>query len=336
MAAVALDARYRRGGLLTLFAFSIALGAAPAFIEKIYYLHLVTVMLIWIIMTQGLNVIQGYAGYVSICQATFFGIGAYASAIVTGTLGWPIAVGFGAAALAGFLSGMFIGWPSLKMRGHYFAIATMAFAVLVSSVMLNWKALTGGDAGLQDIPRPDPGVFGFESGDPRSYYYLVLFAAILSILFVSRLVRSRMGRAIIAVRENEAVAAAIGIDTTMAKRLAFSISAVLGAIAGAFYVHYINFVNPTPFHLGVSLNAILAVIIGGAGTVWGPVIGSALVVFLPEYLRVATEYRLITYGALIILVMIFMPRGVMGIVDRFGHAGTTRTDTSAVPAGTPK
>lgn len=290
--------------------------ALPMFIEKVYYLHLVTIMLIWVILTQGLNVIQGYAGYVSICQATFFGIGAYTSALVTSKLGWPVGAGFAAASLAGLLSGVLIGWPSLKMKGHYFAIATMAFAVLVSSVMLNWKVVTGGDAGLQGIPRPGFDLWGFELGSPQGYYYLVLIAAVLSVVFVGRLVRSRVGRAIIAVRENEAVAAAIGIDTTRSKRLAFGISAILGSVAGAFYVHYINFVNPTPFHLGVSLNAILAVIIGGAGTVWGPAIGSALVVFLPEYLRVATEYRMVIYGTLIILVMIFMPRGIMGILER--------------------
>ncbi|MCL4182934.1 MAG: branched-chain amino acid ABC transporter permease [Burkholderiaceae bacterium] len=299
----------------------LCMGLLPLMIEKVYYLHLMTIMLIWIILTQGLNVIQGYAGYVSICQATFFGIGAYASALVTVNLGWPVGAGFVASLLAGLVAGLFIGWPSLKMKGHYFAIATMAFAVLVGSVMHNWKSVTGGDAGLHDIPRPEFSFAGFELGSPQGYYYLVLIAAAASVAFVGRLVRSRVGRSIVAVRENEAVAAAIGIDTTRSKRLAFLISAVLGSISGAFYVHYINFLNPTPFHLDASLNAILAVIIGGAGTVWGPVIGSALVVFLPEYLRVATEYRMVIYGALIILVVIFMPRGVMGIWERFRPEG---------------
>ena len=306
----------RRLGLWLGTILLIVMAALPVFIEKVYYLHLVTIMLIWIVMTQGLNVIQGYAGYVSICQASFFGIGAYASALVTTKLGWPVGAGFLTALFAGVVSGLFIGWSALKMKGHYFAIATMAFAVLIGSVMLNWKAVTGGDAGLHDIPRPELTVWGFEFGSPRGYYYIALLAAAFSVWFVGRLVRSRVGRSIIAVRENERVAMAVGVDTTWSKRLAFTISAVFGSLAGALYAHYINFVNPTPFHLEASLNAILAVIIGGSGTVWGPVIGSALVVFLPEYLRVATTYRMVIYGALIIVVTIFMPRGVMSILER--------------------
>lgn len=298
-------------GLILLF----SMAALPAYIEKAYYLHLVTIMLIWIVMTQGLNIIQGYAGYVSICQATFFGIGAYASAIVTLKLGWPVSMGLTSAILAGALAGVVIGWPSLKMKGHYFAIATMAFAVLVGAVMLNWKELTGGDAGLHGIPRPEMVVWDFDLASPIGYYYITLVAASFSVWFVGRFSRSRVGRSIIAVRENEALARAIGVNTTRSKRLAFTISAVFGSFAGALYAHYINFVNPTPFHLEASLNAILAVIIGGSGTVWGPVIGSALVVFLPEYLRVATMYRMVIYGALIILVTIFMPRGVMSILE---------------------
>lgn len=315
MGSLAMKDRWRGPGLWLGTLLFLLMAVLPAFIEKVYYLHLITIMLIWIVMTQGLNVIQGYAGYVSICQATFFGIGAYASALVTTRFGWPISAGFLAALTAGIVSGVLIGWPALKMKGHYFAIATMAFAVLVGSVMLNWKALTGGDAGLHDIPRPELTVWDFELGSPRGYYYIALLAAAFSVWFVGRLVRSRVGRSIVAVRENELVAMAVGVDTTRSKRLAFTISAVFGSLAGAMYAHYINFVNPTPFHLEASLNAILAVIIGGSGTVWGPVIGSALVVFLPEYLRVATTYRMVIYGVLIILVTIFMPRGVMSILD---------------------
>lgn len=301
--------RWRGRGLAAIAL--LVMGALPVLIETPYYLHLVTLTLIWVVMTQGLNVIQGYAGYVSICQGTFFGIGAYSSGIVTSKLGWPVELGFLIALVAGIVFGLVIGWPALRTKGHYFAIATMAFAVLASSVMLNWVPVTGGDAGLQNIPRPEVTILGVDLSSRRGYYYIALVFAAISIWFVGRLVRSRMGRSIIAVRENERVAMAVGIDTGGAKLMAFTISSTLGSMAGAVYAHYINFINPTPFHLDTSLNAILAVIIGGSGTVWGPVVGSAVVVFLPEYLRLATTYRMVLFGAVLILVTIFMPRGII-------------------------
>jgi branched-chain amino acid transport system permease protein len=277
-----------------------------------YYLHLVTLSLIWVIMTEGLNVIQGLAGYVSIAQASFFGIGAYASSLLVLRLGMPFWAALPIVLLIVAVGGLIVGYPSLRTQGHYFAIITLAFCTVLWLLMMTLHDLTGGEEGISKIPPPDP-VFGIDFSNKINFYYLILAMAVLTVFLVYRLKHSKIGRAFITIRENEQLAQAVGISLVKYKTMAFVISAVFGGLAGAFFAPYMKFINPSTFGGDYSMNAILAIIMGGSGTVAGPVIGSFLMNFLPEYLRVAESMRMVIYGLMLILITIFLPQGIVGV-----------------------
>lgn len=286
----------------------------PVVVTETYLLHLISMSLIWIILTQGLNVIQGYTGYVSLAQASFFGIGAYASALLT----MKAELSFWAALLLSVvittLIGMAIGFPILRTKDHYFAIVTMAFCMITFIVMQTWEEVTGGDAGLSGVPIPEP-IFGLNFAKKEDFYYLLLVLVLLVLFIVYRIIHSKIGRAMISIRENEPLAQSMGIALFKYKLMAFSISAALGGLSGSLYAHYTKYISPTPFALDYSLNAILAVILGGSGTIVGPIIGSFLLIFLPEYLRIAEEYRLVIYSLLLILITIYAPKGVIHLLQ---------------------
>lgn len=294
--------------LLILFSFAI-----PFLNVGTYNLHLITYSLIWVILAQGLNIIQGYTGYVSIAQAAFFGIGAYSSAIMSVNLGLSVWLTIPLAIVISGIFGILIGYPALRTQGHYFAIVTMSFCMVIWVLMMSWVGFTGGEEGIANIPSPSS-IFGIDFSLKENYYYIILVAVLLTILFVYRLIHSRVGRAFITIRENEELAQAVGISLLKYKVLSFTLSAMLGGLAGALYVHYTHFVNPTPFTVDYSLNAILAVILGGSGTITGPIIGAFVMIFLPEYLRIADEYRLIIYAVMLILIMFYMPKGIINLI----------------------
>ncbi len=278
-----------------------------------YNLHLVSYSLIWVILAQGLNVIQGFTGYVSIAQAGFFGIGAYSSAILSLNLGISVWLTIPLAIVISGIFGILIGYPALRTQGHYFAIVTMSFTMIIWVFMMSSVKFTGGEEGIPNIPSPSS-VFGIDFSLKENYYYLILISVLITILFIYRLMQSRVGRAFITIRENEQLAQAVGISLLKYKMLSFTISAMLGGFAGALYVHYTHFVNPTPFTVDYSLNAILAVILGGSGTIIGPIIGAFIMIFLPEYLRIAEEYRLIIYAVMLILIVFYMPKGITNLI----------------------
>jgi branched-chain amino acid transport system permease protein len=325
----------RRGTVALLVA---ALLAFPVLVTVPYFLHLAILTLIWVIVAQGLNVIQGYTGYVSIAQAGFMGVGAYTSTLLAVRLGWPVWITMPLALVAAGLVGALVGYPSLRVRGHYFAIVTLAYNMVIYLVLVNANQLTGGDAGLPGIPRPEPlslpgvGLIGFRSRP--AYYYLALALTLLVTLAVRRLVRSRIGRVLVAIRQNETLAQATGVACWRYKLLAFVVSAACAGLGGALYAHYVGFINPSPFGVDNSLNAILAVILGGSGTLPGPALGALLLVLLPEYLRIAQEFRLIIYGLVLILITIYLPRGLVPILARL--AGRVAPASSALGAAPPR
>jgi branched-chain amino acid transport system permease protein len=289
-------------------------AAFPLLFTNNYFIHLAILALVFMIVAQGTNVIQGYTGYVSIAQGGFMGIGAYTSALLSMNLGLPVWLSIMLAPLATAVAAVIAGYPSLRVRGHYFAIVTMAMNMVVFIVLVNWMSLTGGEPGLPGVPPPEAvGIgdwtVGFEKR--RNFYYLALAALVLATVLVAAVVRSRVGRTLQAIRQNETFAEAAGITCWKYKLFAFVFSASLAGFAGAIYAHYMGFINPTPFSVDASLNAILAVILGGSGTLSGPIVGAALTVILPEMLRVAETYRLIAYGLLLIVVVIFLPRGLV-------------------------
>lgn len=294
---------------LTLFAWIVAfacLAALPQILTVKYYLHLSVLALIWVIMAQGQNLIQGYTGYVSIVGAGFMGIGAYSSTLIGINLQWPIWATMLFAPLVTALFALATGYPSLRVKGHYFAIVTLAFNLIIVIVLVNYKELTNGEAGISNIPKP-------WGGSREAFYYLVLVLAAALTLLAALIARSRVGEILLAIRQNEDLVGSIGIAAWKYKLFAFIISAMYAGLAGALYAHFQGFINPEIFGVAQSLDAILAVILGGSGTIAGPVIGAFLVVFLPELLRFADSFRLILYGLILVLATIFMPIGIVGI-----------------------
>jgi branched-chain amino acid transport system permease protein len=259
-----------------------------------------------VIMAQGQNLIQGYTGYVSIVGAGFMGIGAYSSTLLGLHFQWPIWVTMALAPLVTALFALAIGYPSLRVKGHYFAIVTLAFNLIIVIVLVNYSELTKGETGISNILKP-------WGGSRDAFFYLVLTLAACLTLLAALIARSRVGEILLAIRQNEDLVGSIGIAAWKYKLFAFVVSAMYAGLAGALYAHFQGFINPEIFGVAQSLDAILAVILGGSGTIAGPVIGAFLVVFLPELLRFADSFRLILYGLILVLATIFMPIGIAGV-----------------------
>ena len=308
-------------------ALMLAALALPLVVKLPYFQHLIILALIWVVLAQGQNLIQGFTGYVSIAQAGFMGIGAYSSTLLSVKLGWPVWLAMAAAPLMTAALAVLAGYPSLRVKGHYFAIVTLAYNMVIFIVLMTWSSLTGGEAGISNVPRPpDVAVGGFvwSLGSRVGYYYLALIVAALATVLCALILHSRVGRVLVAIRQNEPLIEAAGVQSWRYKLFAFVISASLAGLAGALYAHFIGFLNPDAFGVDHSLNAILAVILGGSGTLAGPVVGAFAVVFLPEYLRVAETYRLVIYGFILVAATIFMPRGLVPLVAQGLRALTAR------------
>ncbi|MCR9126878.1 MAG: branched-chain amino acid ABC transporter permease [Rhodobacteraceae bacterium] len=286
--------------------------ALPQLITVKYYLHLSVLALVWVIAAQGQNLIQGYTGYVSIVQAGFMGIGAYSTALMGLHFDLPVWLTILLAPCVTAIFALATGYPSLRVKGHYFAIVTLAFNMVIFIVLMNFHQLTQGEAGITGIPKPGSRDGWINFRDREVYYYFVLIVAVAMTALAWLIVRSRVGQTLMSIRQNEDLVGAIGIAAWKYKLFAFVVSAMFAGLAGALYAHYQSFINPEIFGVAQSLDAILAVIVGGSGTIAGPVIGAFVVVFLPEYLRFADSFRLILYGLLLVLATIFMPRGIVG------------------------
>ncbi|RMD90959.1 MAG: branched-chain amino acid ABC transporter permease [Alphaproteobacteria bacterium] len=298
---------------LLLAAAAVGLVLLPQVITVKYYLHLSILALIWVIAAQGQNLIQGYTGYVSIVQAGFMGVGAYSTTLLGLHFALPVWLTMLLAPLITAVFALVAGYPGLRVKGHYFAIVTLAYNLVIFIVLTNWTSLTHGEAGISGIPKPGGPDGWFDFRDRVSFYYLVLILAGAMTGLAWLIVRSRIGQTLVAIRQNEDLVGAIGIAAWKYKLFAFVTAAAFAGLAGAVYAHYQSFINPDVFGLAQSLDAILAVIVGGSGTIAGPFIGAFFVVFLPEYLRFADAFRLVVYGLVLILATIFMPRGIVGV-----------------------
>ncbi|MCX7308807.1 MAG: branched-chain amino acid ABC transporter permease [Afipia sp.] len=305
------------GQTIAVVALVAVLVALPSVITVKYYMQLFILALIWVIVAHGQNIIQGFTGYVSITQAGLMGIGAYCSTLFSVDLGCPVWISLICAPFITSFFSLLVGYPSLRVKGHYFAIITLAYNMVIFIVLTNFSALTKGEAGISNIPRPERLLGTSINFDDRTaYYYLVLACAVVMTALTALILNSRVGRILLAIRENETLTAAIGIAAWKFKLFAFVMSGFYAGIAGALFAHYQGFINPESFGVAQSLDAILAVILGGSGTIFGPVIGAFAVIFLPEYLRFADSFRLIVYGFLLVIATIFMPRGIVYVVAR--------------------
>jgi branched-chain amino acid transport system permease protein len=309
-----------RRKLLLLSGLLLALILLPWIFRAPYTRHILVMALIFTFSAMGLNVIFGFAGQAAFGQPAFFALGAYISSLLALKLGFPFWLCLvGTLVLsAGF--GFVIGYPCLQLRGIYFGITTMAFAQILYYIVANWVELTRGPMGLVDIP---PASFGFGeqfrfvfSGELR-YYYLVLPAALITLFFLARLMDTRLGRGFVAIRENQDLSASIGIHPFWVKMIAFMLACMITGLGGSFYAHYVKFVSPIEFQWYFIGLTFIMVITGGIGTIWGPFIGGAIFTVLPEVFRAVETYRNILVGAVLILIVIFFPEGIMGKVTQW-------------------
>lgn len=291
------------------------LYALPRLFTMDYYLHIFVMSEIYAVLALSLALIVGFAGQVSMGHAAFYGMGAYASALLSTRLGLSFWIAFWISGVFAGVASYAIGRLVLRLRGHVLAITTAFFCVLVTVVMNNWIPVTNGPMGIAGIPRPTPFSLGgirfvFESR--VHYYYLGLFfvAGVLFVLY--RLVNSRLGDAMIAIRENEELAKSLGIDAMKSKVFAFTIGGAIAGLAGSFYAHYILFISPVTFTMNESINILVMIIFGGMSTLFGPILGAVALTILPEFLRMAGEMRLVIYGIALILFIIRLPMGLWG------------------------
>ena len=286
--------------------------AAP-FGFKPYGVFILSMWAVMSIAAIGLNLTLGYAGQVSLAQAAFVGIGAYVTAYLT-TRGWPFWSTYLIGGVACFAIGWLLGYPALRVQHHYLAFVTLAFTTLVYLVFRNEEWLTGGIYGISNIPRPS--VLGLSMEPPRVFYYFCLAHLALVSLAAWWLIRSPWGRAFVAVRENPMRALSLGVDTRRYTLMAFALGAGLGGISGALYAPLVQYIDPSPFALGLSLNLLLMVVVGGSGYFFGPFLGAMVAVLLPEWLRFAEGYYLMAYAVLVIVLMVFCPAGLLGLFER--------------------
>ncbi len=270
----------------------------------------------------GLNLTLGFAGQMSLAHAAFVGIGAYTTALLDAH-GVPFAASVPIATLLGFGVGWCVGYPALRVQGHYLAFVTLAFTTLVYLVLRNEAWLTGGIGGISNIARPS--LFA----GAAAYLRLCLAALLVVSIAMWWLLRSPWGRAFIALRENPVRAMSLGVDVRHYTLLAFAIGAALGGIAGAFYAPLVQYIEPSPFALGFSINLLMMVVIGGAGYFLGPFLGALIAVLLPEWLRFMQNEYLICYALAVILLLLFCPTGLLGLVERLARRLAER------PARTP-
>lgn len=319
----------RYWGLLLL----VFLASVPFWLGNLYYLHILITTGIFIIAAMSLNLLLGYTGQLSLGHAAFFGIGAYTSALLS--LGFdleltdtytfavepkPVWFAFLCGIFLAGVCGWLIGKISFKVRGAYFVIVTISFAEVVRLIALNWVDLTEGPMALNNIPPVTlaiPGLWELTFYKKEPNYWLVLAFCALGYLVIARLVHSRAGRAMIALRENEPLATSVGVDVTRYLLLATTVSAAMAGAAGGLYTHYVRIVDPDVFLFIYTVTMVIMVITGGKGTLAGPVVGGLIFGILPEVLRevAAPEVQWVVYGVLMILIIYFLPQGIVPAVN---------------------
>lgn len=298
----------------------IALAAVlPLVIASDYIVRILIMSGIFIILTLSLNLVTGYTGQFCLGWAAFYGIGAYTSALLVMKAGLSFWLAMPLAGVMSALFGIVLGIPTLRLKDIYLAITTLGFGEIIRLIMLNWTDLTRGSMGLPGIPAPS--IFAYEFSSNLPYYYLILFLVLFTVFSVRRIIDSRVGRALIAIREDDLAAKSMGIDITGYKVLAFAVGAFFAGIAGSFYAHYASFIDPHSFAFTESIAILAMVVLGGMGSIWGSILGAVVLTIAPEALRELSDYRMIIFGAIMMVVMLVRPQGMMG---KGRDRGTTR------------
>ncbi len=314
-----------RNHLLALGATLAAFAIVALFLKR-SEVYLLTLWAVYLMATMGLNLTVGYAGQMSLGHAAFFGIGAYLAAILL-KLSLPFLVVLPVAAVVCFALGLALGFPALRVQHHYLAFATLGFNVLVYLAFRNEEAITGGTFGISGIPRPT--ILGVDFGGHVAYWYWTLGSLVALGAVLWWLLRSPWGRAFAALRDNPIRAESLGVNITAYTLLAFAIGAACAGVAGVYYASLVEFIEPGPFHFSTSLMMLLAVIVGGSGRFYGPALGTAIVILLPEFMRGSSipwlkfmqVWYLAFFGAAVVALMIWLPGGLLSIRERLDRKG---------------
>jgi branched-chain amino acid transport system permease protein len=297
-----------------LIAFLLAAAAMPLFLHDQYLLHIGILVLFYLVLGTSLNLVLGYVGEFSLGHTAFLGIGAYAAALLSLRLQLPMWATVPLAGLIAALFGLAIGAITLRLQGPYFVIVTLAFAEVLRLIAANWIGFTNGPMGLSGVPQPALLADASNLFGKQFYYYGALALSACALYLAYRFVYSNAGRAAVAVRENRYVAQSVGIRPFGYALQAFVLGAFLAGLAGGFYAHYISFVGPEVFAFSFMVTMIIMVLVGGKGTLVGPLVGAILVTVLEEYLREAKELRLSIFGLIVMAIVLFLPRGLMGFL----------------------
>ena len=286
----------------------------PLLIRNEYHIEIFIQMCIFIIVALGLNLLTGYTGQLSIGHAAFCAIGGYLSGWLSIHLHLPFLAAFVLSSVLTGVVGYLIGFAVLTTRGPYLAMITIGLGEIIRLLIVNTPSITGGPMGMTRIPLPT--LFSFSFSTTRSKAYLAMAAIYLCIFFIRRIMSSKVGRAFLAIRENEDAAGAMGINTHLYKTLSFGLSTLIAGMAGSLYAHIYTVLSPEIFNLDLSVQFLTMVVIGGMGTVMGPIIGSIFLVLLPELLRGLARYQMLIYGVMLMLCMSFIPYGLMSFFEK--------------------
>jgi branched-chain amino acid transport system permease protein len=272
---------------------------------------------IYLILSLSLNILVGYTGLISLCHAAFYGIGAYISALLMTKFGINFFIALPIAIIGAMILSLFVSIPSIRLKGDYFLLTTIAFQITIYYILYNWVSLTQGPYGIGGIPSPE--LFGYSITGPIAYFFFSLVFTILCLCFITIILKAPFGQVLKAIREDEILAQALSKNVTKFRLQAFAIAGGLAAISGALYAHYVTYIDPTSFTFDEAIFLLSIVLIGGAGNIKGPIVGTFLLLIIPEILRflgipdaIAPNIRQMIYGMLLILFMYFRPQGIAG------------------------
>lgn len=316
------------------FVFAVVVMTIPVYLNDAYYLSVLAFMGSRFMMALGLSLLLGQAGQVSLGQSAFVGIGAYGAAILTTRLGFDPWLAMGLAALLAAVIAGLVGMPTLKLKGHYLAMATLGVNEIIYILLVQLKGLTNGTDGITGIPSLAIGKI--DLGGPKSYHLLVWGVALLMLCFALNLSRSRVGRSLRALRSSEPAAESLGIDTSYRKVQVFMLAAVFASIAGSFDAYYVHYISPEGYSITFSIILVTGVIIGGLGTLWGALWGTLAIVILPEILkRVDDDLTNLVFGVLLIAIMILWQGRSQSVVQQLRKWRRGRGSDAVSPSETP-
>jgi branched-chain amino acid transport system permease protein len=301
----------RTGGVLAL---AVVIVLLPLVLANNYFYEVAIVVALNAIVCVGLNLLIGYAGQISLGHAGFFALGGYGSAILSGNHGWPTWLSIVSSCAAVGLLAFVVGRPTLRLKGHYLAMATLGLGVIISIVLSTEDRITGGPDGM---PVPPLALFGWVIRGERAWYWIACSGLLLAVWLAQNLIESPAGRALRALHGSEVAAETLGIDSARTKLMVFVLSAVFAAVAGVLTAHYAGFITPAKASFMHSVELVIMVVFGGMASIFGAVVGAVILTTLPQLMAVLKDYEMMVFGAVLIATMVFFPQGIVPTLGRW-------------------